>query len=123
MIVFPAIDLKDGRVVRLVKGAFDTASQVADDAVATARAFAAAGAEWVHMVDLDGARSGARQNGGIVAAVAATGLSVQLGGGIRSLEDLEAVFALDSRVVKTLCIEDCLHVVLAMLNSKRSILL
>ncbi len=97
MIVFPAIDLKDGRVVRLVKGAFDTASQVADDAVATARAFAAAGAEWVHMVDLDGARSGARQNGGIVAAVAATGLSVQLGGGIRSLEDLEAVFALGVR--------------------------
>lgn len=97
MIVFPAIDLKDGRVVRLVKGAFDTASQVADDAVATARAFAAAGAEWVHMVDLDGARSGARQNGGIVAAVTATGLSVQLGGGIRSLEDLEAVFALGVR--------------------------
>lgn len=95
MIVFPAIDLKDGRVVRLVKGAFDTASQVADDAVATARAFAAAGAEWVHMVDLDGARSGARQNGTIVQAVAQnSGLKVELGGGIRSMADLEEVFAL-----------------------------
>lgn len=97
MILFPAIDLKDGRVVRLVKGEFATAHQVADDPVATARAFQAAGARWVHVVDLDGARSGARRNGGLVAAVAATGLSVELGGGIRTLADLEEVFSLGVR--------------------------
>lgn len=97
MILFPAIDLKDGRVVRLVKGEFDTARQVAGDAVATARAFQSAGARWAHMVDLDGARSGVRQNGAIVAAVAATGLSVQLGGGIRTMDDLEQVFALGAQ--------------------------
>ena len=97
MKLFPAIDLKDGRVVRLVKGEFSTARQVAGDAVETARTFQAAGARWVHMVDLDGARSGTRQNGAIVAAVAATGLSVQLGGGIRTLADLEAVFELGVR--------------------------
>ena len=58
MIVLPAIDLKDHRVVRLRKGEFDTVHQVADDPLETALAFAAAGAEWVHMVDLDGARGG-----------------------------------------------------------------
>ena len=97
MKLFPAIDLKNGQVVRLVKGEFSTAHPVAGDAVETARAFQAAGARWVHMVDLDGARSGTRQNGAIVAAVAATGLSVQLGGGIRTLADLEAVFELGVR--------------------------
>lgn len=97
MKLFPAIDLKNGRVVRLVKGEFSTARQVAGDAVETARTFQAAGARWVHMVDLDGARSGTRQNGAIVAAVAATGLSVQLGGGIRTLADLEEVFSLGVR--------------------------
>ena len=97
MNLFPAIDLKDGRVVRLVKGEFSTAHQVAGDAVETARAFRAAGAGWVHMVDLDGARSGKRQNGAIVAAVAASGLSMQLGGGIRSMAGLEAAFSLGVR--------------------------
>ena len=56
MILLPAIDLKDGRCVRLKQGEFDTVHQVADSALETARAFAAAGARWVHMVDLDGAR-------------------------------------------------------------------
>ena len=78
MKLFPAIDLKDGQVVRLVKGEFSTAHPVAGDAVETARAFKAAGAQWVHMVDLDGARSGPRQNGAIVAAVAAAGEAGEL---------------------------------------------
>ena len=95
MILFPAIDLKDGKAVRLYKGDFATAHQVADDPLATARAFYEAGARHIHMVDLDGARSGARQNGAIVEAVArSSGLKVELGGGIRSMADLEAVFAL-----------------------------
>ena len=94
MIILPAIDLKDGAVVRLYKGSFDTVHQVATDPVTVARAFQEAGATWIHMVDLDGARDGVRRNGQLVQAVAALGLQVELGGGIRSMEDLEAVFAL-----------------------------
>ena len=94
MIILPAIDLKDGKVVRLYKGDFDTVHQVADDPLATARAFWDAGARQIHMVDLDGAKDGVRQNGAIVAQVARTGLKVELGGGIRTLADLEAVFDL-----------------------------
>ena len=95
MILFPAIDLKDGKAVRLYKGDFATAHQVADDPLATAKAFYDAGARHIHMVDLDGARSGARKNGAIVQAVAEqSGLKVELGGGIRSMADLEEVFSL-----------------------------
>lgn len=94
MIILPAIDLKDGKVVRLYKGDFDTVHQVADDPLATARAFWDAGARQIHMVDLDGAKDGVRQNGAIVAQVARSGLKVELGGGIRTLADLEAVFDL-----------------------------
>ena len=94
MLIFPAIDLKNGKVVRLYKGDFDTVHQVAEDPIATARAFLAAGARHIHMVDLDGAKDGIRQNGDIVRAVAETGLRLELGGGIRSMADLEAVFAL-----------------------------
>ena len=95
MIIEPAIDLKDGKVVRLLKGDFGTVHQVAEDPVATAQAFAAAGARYIHMVDLDGAKSGQRINSAIVRAVAdETGLKVELGGGIRSMADLEDVFAL-----------------------------
>ncbi len=93
MTIFPAIDLKDGRCVRLYQGDFATVHQVADDPVATAAQFAAAGAKYIHMVDLDGAKDGARKNGAIVRAVAGQfGLKVELGGGIRSMADLEAVF-------------------------------
>ena len=93
MILFPAIDLKDGQVVRLYKGEFDTAHQVSGDPLATARAFYEAGARNIHMVDLDGAKDGCRRNGATVAQVAKLGLQVELGGGIRSLDELEAVFA------------------------------
>ena len=93
MIIEPAIDLKDGKVVRLLKGDFETVHKVAEDPIATAQAFAAAGAKYIHMVDLDGAKSGARVNSAIVKAVAdQTGMKIELGGGIRSMADLEAVF-------------------------------
>ena len=93
MIIEPAIDLKDGKVVRLLKGDFDTVHQVAQDPVETARAFAAAGAKYIHMVDLDGAKSGERVNSAIVRVVTEqTGMRIELGGGIRSMADLEAVF-------------------------------
>ena len=94
MIILPAIDLKDGAVVRLYKGSFDTVHQVASDPVTVARAFQEAGAQWMHMVDLDGARDGVRRNADLVRAVSDLGLQVELGGGIRSMADLEAVFAL-----------------------------
>lgn len=95
MIIEPAIDLKDGKVVRLLKGDFGTVHTVAEDPIETARAFADAGAKYIHMVDLDGAKSGERVNSAIVRAVAEqTGLLVELGGGIRSMADLEAVFAM-----------------------------
>lgn len=93
MIILPAIDLKDGKVVRLYKGDFHTVHQVAQDPVETARAFYEAGARQIHMVDLDGAKDGRRKNSAIVSQVAGLGLRVELGGGIRSMEDLEAVFA------------------------------
>lgn len=92
MILLPAIDLKDGTVVRLYKGDFDTVHQVADDPVATARTFYEAGARYIHMVDLDGAKDGTRKNSAIVQAVAEVGLRIELGGGIRSMADLKAVF-------------------------------
>ena len=92
MILFPAMDLKDGQVVRLYKGDFATVQQVAQDPAATAVAFRAAGAAYVHMVDLDGAKNGRRQNMDMVRAAVESGLRVQLGGGIRTQEDLQAVF-------------------------------
>lgn len=93
MIILPAIDLKEEKVVRLYKGEFDTVHQVAENPIATARVFYEAGARYIHMVDLDGAKDGVRKNGEIVRAVAQqSGLKVELGGGIRSMADLEAVF-------------------------------
>ena len=91
MLIFPAIDLKDGKPVRLTKGDFATTEQVADDAVQTARRFREEGATHLHMVDLDGALAGAPRNDAIVREVVrAAGLShhkgglfVQVGGGIR----------------------------------------
>ncbi len=95
MIVLPAIDLKDGRCVRLYKGDFDTVHQVAEDPLAVAAAFRAAGARHLHLVDLDGAKSGERKNAAIVRALCeSSGLRVELGGGLRSMEDLKAMDAL-----------------------------
>ena len=94
MIILPAIDIKDGRCVRLYKGDFSTVHQVADSPLETARSFRAAGAEWIHMVDLDGAKTGARTNAPIFLEVAEkSGLKVELGGGIRTMETLEYYFS------------------------------
>lgn len=92
MIILPAIDMKDGQCVRLKKGEFSTVSQVADNALATARIFSAAGARWIHMVDLDGARGGVRTNfPQISEVIGGSGLAVELGGGIKTREDVDAV--------------------------------
>ncbi len=95
MIILPAIDLKNGKCVRLYKGDFSTVHQVAEDPLETAKIFKDTGAEYIHMVDLDGAKDGVRKNSDIVKAVCEnSGLKVELGGGIRNMADLEAVFDL-----------------------------
>lgn len=94
MIVYPAIDLRQGRCVRLSQGRFDQATTYADDPVVVARGFAAAGASWLHVVDLDGAKDGnAAQTKLILRIAAESGLKVQTGGGIRSEAQIEACFA------------------------------
>ena len=90
MIIFPAIDIKDGNCVRLFKGDFNTVEKVASDYLETARSFEAAGAEWIHMVDLDGAKEGRPVNTKIYTDVAEkTNLKVELGGGIRSIQTIQ----------------------------------
>ncbi len=90
MIILPAIDIKDGRCVRLQKGDFATTHQVADSPLAAANRFAADGAKWLHMVDLDGAKEGAVVNGPIILDIAQTvPISTEIGGGIRTLETVE----------------------------------
>jgi phosphoribosylformimino-5-aminoimidazole carboxamide ribotide isomerase len=69
MILYPAIDLKDGQCVRLLRGEMDAATVFNDDPAAQARAFQAAGCEWVHLVDLNGAFAGAPVNGAAVEAI------------------------------------------------------
>ncbi len=91
MILYPAIDLKGGQCVRLRQGDMDRATVFNDDPGAQAAEFAASGALWLHVVDLDGAFAGAPVNGDAVAAiVGAVDIPVQLGGGIRRLETIEA---------------------------------
>ncbi|EKE45884.1 phosphoribosylformimino-5-aminoimidazole carboxamide ribotide isomerase [Oceaniovalibus guishaninsula JLT2003] len=91
MILYPAIDLKDGQCVRLLRGRMDEATVFGDDPAAQARAFAAAGCEWLHLVDLNGAFAGRPVNAGAVEAIlAAVDVPVQLGGGIRDMATAEA---------------------------------
>src|SRR5688572_20489615 len=84
--ILPAIDLRGGRVVRLVQGDFTQETTFSDDPVAVARGFADAGARWLHVVDLDGARDGVPGHGAVTRAIVrAVGerLSVEVAGGIR----------------------------------------
>ena len=90
MLIFPAIDIIDGKPVRLFKGDFSTAHQVAGDAVETAFGFLKAGCKWVHMVDLDGSLKKEPVNAQTFINVAKeTGLRVELGGGIRTMKDID----------------------------------
>lgn len=95
MILIPAIDLLGGKCVRLYKGDYDTAYTVADDPLQTALSFVANGAEYIHMVDLDGAREGRRVNHDVIRAVAlGSGAKLEIGGGIRDMAALDYYFAL-----------------------------
>ena len=97
MIIFPAIDIMDGKPVRLLRGDFDTAEQVAEDVLSTAKQFARVGCTWVHMVDLDGSLQKKPVNADpILQVVEHTPLKVEVGGGIRTMEDI--AFYLDRGV-------------------------
>jgi phosphoribosylformimino-5-aminoimidazole carboxamide ribotide isomerase len=90
MILYPAIDLKEGRCVRLVRGDMAQATVFNNDPAAQAASFAASGASWLHLVDLDGAFAGKPMNARAVEAIVdAVDIPVQLGGGIRTLETIE----------------------------------
>ncbi len=90
--LYPAIDLRAGRAVRLTRGDFTAETVYADDPVAVARAFAIAGAPWIHVVDLDAARTGEPANLAAVEAIAsAVACPVQVGGGVRSVEAASAL--------------------------------
>ncbi|MCH8475394.1 MAG: 1-(5-phosphoribosyl)-5-[(5-phosphoribosylamino)methylideneamino]imidazole-4-carboxamide isomerase [Opitutales bacterium] len=93
MIIYPAIDIRGGKCVRLFQGRADQQTDYFDDPVEPARLWQKAGAEWVHVVDLDGAFEGVPQNLDIVKHIAALGLKVQLGGGIRDRATAEKVLA------------------------------
>ena len=90
MILYPAIDLKDGQAVRLVRGEMDQATVFNDDPAAQARAFVEAGCTWLHLVDLNGAFAGVPVNAAPVEAIlAACPVPAQLGGGIRDMATIE----------------------------------
>ena len=91
MILYPAIDLKDGAAVRLVHGEMDSATVFNDDPAAQARSFVEAGCEWLHLVDLNGAFAGTPVNAAPVEAILkACNVPAQLGGGIRDMATIEA---------------------------------
>ena len=109
MDLYPAVDLRDGRCVRLTQGDFDRQVTYDADPVDVARQFAAAGAPWIHVVDLDAARTGTPHDLGVVAAIAtAVDVPVQAGGGVRSDAAAEALFdaGVARVVVGTAAVED-----------------
>ena len=99
MQLYPAIDIRDGRCVRLYQGDFGRETVYGDDPVGQARLFADAGSEWIHVVDLDAARSGVAANRSVVAAIAAeVSAKVQTGGGVRNATAAKAL--LDAGVAR-----------------------
>lgn len=94
MLLFPAIDLYDKKVVRLLKGDYAKMTVYSEDPVATAKDIEAKGGKWLHLVDLEGAKDGTTPNFSVVEAICReTGLSVEIGGGIRSMETIEKYLA------------------------------
>lgn len=92
MIIYPAIDMRGGRVVRLREGDPSRQTVYSDDPVAIARRWIDAGAAWVHVVNLDGAFADAHDNGSLLPQIAAMGAKIQFGGGLRSEADVAMAF-------------------------------
>jgi phosphoribosylformimino-5-aminoimidazole carboxamide ribotide isomerase len=100
MIIYPAIDLRDGKVVRLHQGDYDQMTVYSEDPLAVARTFKEAGATHLHVVDLDGARGGTPENYSVVQRlIQSSGLEVQVGGGIRNRERIETYLKLGAKRV------------------------
>ncbi|HET7780606.1 MAG TPA: 1-(5-phosphoribosyl)-5-[(5-phosphoribosylamino)methylideneamino]imidazole-4-carboxamide isomerase [Rudaea sp.] len=112
MQIIPAIDLRGGKVVRLAQGDYARETRYPVEPADLARSYATAGAQWLHVVDLDGARSGALENLRIIQAIAATGMQVQAGGGVRSEGDLQRLFdaGVARAVVGSVAVRDPEHV-------------
>jgi phosphoribosylformimino-5-aminoimidazole carboxamide ribotide isomerase len=92
-LLYPAIDIREGRVVRLRQGDYDAETRYADDPLALAKRYAEAGAEWLHLVDLDAAKAGGWTLGPLVEAIRReTTLKVQTGGGVRDDADVQAIY-------------------------------
>lgn len=95
MIVYPAIDIRGGHAVRLIEGDYDRETVFDADPVDAALRWADAGAEWIHIVDLDGARDGSRRNASVIGRIRdAVDCNLQLGGGIRTIDDIDDVLDL-----------------------------
>ena len=109
MILFPAIDLSDGKAVRLLRGDYDQKTVFSDDPLSVALDFVACGATHVHLVDLDGAKDGTTPNSGVVRAIAEkTPLFCEIGGGVRSLDTAEYYFScgVDRVILGTAAVTD-----------------
>lgn len=107
MQLIPAIDLKQGHCVRLLRGEFDQETRYDLDPSVLAKRYLDWGASWLHVVDLDGAQSGERVNGAVIERLADIGLQLQVGGGIRSTADLEQVLQwADRAVVGSMAIQE-----------------
>jgi phosphoribosylformimino-5-aminoimidazole carboxamide ribotide isomerase len=109
MILYPAIDIRGGRCVRLIEGDFNRETAYDSDPSAAARRWVKAGAEWLHIVDLDGAVEGRPINREAVAQIrASVDVPIQLGGGLRQLTDLEDAFAtgVDRAILGTVALRD-----------------
>jgi len=109
MIIYPAMDLMGGRVVRLRQGRFDETTTYPEQPAYALRSFAAAGAEWAHIVDLDGARAGRPVQHELIAALAReTTLKLQVGGGFRTAEHVEAMLdaGVERVVIGSLAVKD-----------------
>jgi phosphoribosylformimino-5-aminoimidazole carboxamide ribotide isomerase len=109
MTVYPAIDLRGGRCVRLVEGDFARETVFGDDPVAMAKRWEDAGARWLHVVDLDGARAGAPAQADVVARICrAVGMQVQVGGGLRDEAAVRTVLDAGARraIVGTVAVRD-----------------
>ena len=91
--IIPAIDLREGRVVRLKQGDYGQQTTYESDPRELAQRYAAAGATWLHLVDLDGARSGGLDNLAVIESIARDGMQIQAGGGVRNEDDLSRLFS------------------------------
>lgn len=109
MLIIPAIDLKDGKCVRLLQGRAEDATIYSDNPAETAKRWASAGAELLHIVDLDGAFSGSQRNLESIRAIrAAVGVALEVGGGIRAMETIDLLVSLgiDRVILGTVAVKE-----------------